>query len=240
MINAEFVSAITSLAVNSKETEVIEIDGNRYTQKSLIPVKEPEPIPINVETLTAIKDYLERNPDILKLKETIVLVDSCFNVMVLSRLYGGFQQRYCFMRASNKRILELGTFMSVEAFIIRLQANFIQDETTETILKVVGNITDGMVTTYADDGVGQQVTAKAGVARVANIPVPNPVLLRPYRTFSEVEQPVSRFVFRMRSGDQSPTCALFEADGGAWKNEAVVKIKEWLVENLPKEITILA
>ena len=27
-------------------------------------------------------------------------------------------------------------------------------------------------------------------------------------------------------------CALFEADGGAWKNEACRKVKEYLKENL--------
>lgn len=53
--------------------------------------------------------------------------------------------------------------------------------------------------------------------------------LRPYRTFREVEQPASEFVFRLRSlNGEVPWCALFEADGGKWKLDAVLKIKAWL------------
>lgn len=57
--------------------------------------------------------------------------------------------------------------------------------------------------------------------------VPNPVKLRPYRTFHEVEQPASDFIFRMKS-ERGISCALFEADGGAWENAAMANIKNYL------------
>jgi len=66
------------------------------------------------------------------------------------------------------------------------------------------------------------------------VAVPNPVTLRPYRTFSEVEQPASQFVFRMKTGGSSPSCALFNADGGAWALEAIENIKRWLSDRLPE------
>jgi hypothetical protein len=59
------------------------------------------------------------------------------------------------------------------------------------------------------------------------------VVLAPYRTFVEVTQPESDFVFRMQNG---PRCALFEADGGAWKLTAMRHIKEYLQAALEKEI----
>ena len=74
---------------------------------------------------------------------------------------------------------------------------------------------------------------KTGVASRGNAKVPNPVQLSPYRTFVEVEQPESKFVFRMREGAR---CGLFEADGGAWKLEAMNNIKEYLKEALAQEI----
>lgn len=37
----------------------------------------------------------------------------------------------------------------------------------------------------------------------------------------------------MKSG---PTCALFEADGGAWKLQAIQNIKDYLVAALEEEI----
>ncbi|MDF9627266.1 hypothetical protein P5775_32030, partial [Bacillus cereus] len=84
-----------------------------------------------------------------------------------------------------------------------------------------------------DDGVSQAVTVKTGVASRGNAKVPNPVQLSPYRTFVEVKQPESKFVFRMREGAR---CGLFEADGGAWKLEAMNNIKEYLNEALAQEI----
>lgn len=88
----------------------------------------------------------------------------------------------------------------------------------------------GEITT-GDDGISQQVTIKTGVATVGNAIVPNPVTLKPYRTFVEVEQPESKFIFRMKDG---PTAALFEADGGVWRNKAMHEIKKYIYENLLK------
>ncbi|MED3469309.1 hypothetical protein P4485_32040, partial [Bacillus thuringiensis] len=89
---------------------------------------------------------------------------------------------------------------------------------------VIGNVVDEMVKGIEDDGVSQAVTVKTGTATRGQAKVPNPVELMPYRTFVEVEQPESRFVFRMREGAR---CGLFEADGGAWKLEAMNNIKEY-------------
>jgi hypothetical protein len=144
-----------------------------------------------------------------------------------------FKQRATYIRASASPVkFPFGQFMDVESFIIRMQSMFVQDETTATILKIVGNVGDGVIRNFADDGVTQQATVKTGVSRVDNIPVPNPVELAPYRTFLEIEQPKSRFVFRMISGAESPVCALFEADGGAWINEAIIRIREWLKDRV--------
>ncbi|MCP8859456.1 hypothetical protein LBW12_05385 [Latilactobacillus curvatus] len=79
----------------------------------------------------------------------------------------------------------------------------------------------------------QAVTIKTGVASVDQVKVPNPVGLAPYRTFNEVTQPTSNFVFRMREGMKS---AIFEADGGAWKLEAMSNVKDFLTRNLDEEI----
>ncbi|MNW60692.1 hypothetical protein D3C74_386970 [compost metagenome] len=84
-------------------------------------------------------------------------------------------------------------------------------------------------------GMTQSVVAKTGVATVEDVKVPNPVLLAPYRTFVEVEQPESSFVFRMKDG---PSAALFEADGGAWRNDVIANVltpsNRWTVKPLKK------
>ena len=95
------------------------------------------------------------------------------------------------------------------------------------------------IKSISDDGVSQAATIKTGVASVNDVKVPNPVVLAPFRTFPEISQPESKFIFRMQSG---PRAALFEADGGAWRNEAMMKIKACLEEQLKeiKNIQIIA
>lgn len=67
-------------------------------------------------------------------------------------------------------------------------------------------------------------------------------MLRPYRTFREVEQPASRFVLRLQSGqgDGMPKAALFEADGGAWRLTAIEAIARWLrTAQMPDALAII-
>lgn len=105
---------------------------------------------------------------------------------------------------------------------IMLQSSFVDNKDRNLLLKVTGNVKDEAVKSVGDNGVSQAVTIKTGVASVSDVVVPNPVTLAPFRTFQEVEQPESKFIFRMKDG---PSAALYEADGGAWRNEAMKNIK---------------
>jgi hypothetical protein len=119
-----------------------------------------------------------------------------------------------------------------------LQSCFEKTDDLDKILALVGTIKEENVRTTGDDGISQRVVAKTGIARVEEVDVPNPVTLVPFRTFVEVPQPASKFIFRMQDG---PKAALFEADAGAWKMQAMAGIKKFLKENIKNEnINILA
>lgn len=161
---------------------------------------------------------------------------------VISDLYGKERQRETLLVSE---AYELGhrfdNYIPVEDFIVYLQSMFVQDETTANIMKIVGNLSQGVEAQFVDDGVTQRVTAMTGVTRKEVVSVPNPVELRPFRTFADIEQPSSNFVLRIKANnDRGPTCALFEADGGAWKNTAIATIKTWLAKNAPEGIKIIA
>ena len=66
--------------------------------------------------------------------------------------------------------------------------------------------------------------------------VPNPVKLRPYRTFAEIEQPESSYVFRIKDAERGPAFKLVEADGSLWRNAVMKKIKEYLEFELSEEL----
>src|SRR3712207_352563 len=126
-------------------------------------------------------------------------------------------------------MISTGNYYGTEEFNILLQSAFVQNEDRDILLKVVGNIKEEVIKSVGDDGISQAATIKTGVATMGDVIIPNPVSLIPRRTFNEVEPPESQFIFRMKDG---PRCALFEADGGAWKNEAMKNIKEYLASAL--------
>lgn len=73
----------------------------------------------------------------------------------------------------------------------------------------------------------------------------SPTEVRLYRTFAEIEQPQSSYVFQIQDSDRGPSFKLVEADGGLWKNATMKKIKEYLAYELAEElekyhITIIA
>lgn len=85
-----------------------------------------------------------------------------------------------------------------------------------------------------DNGITQTVQVRKGVSFVENKAVRPIVTLAPYRTFQEVEQPESEFVFRVYD-DRS--ISLTAADGGMWKLAARDAVKHYLEIALCDEIT---
>jgi hypothetical protein len=139
------------------------------------------------------------------------------------------REMYMHCKALTPNNIVYNRFMDTDDFNIMLQSSFVDNRDRTILLKVTGLIQDKAVKEVGDDGVSQAVTIKTGVANVGDVKVPNPVELAPYRTFPEIIQPESKFIFRMQSG---PQAALFEADGGAWRNMAMDLIKKYLEEQL--------
>ena len=239
MLDASFIEKIVALAA----VDGIELDGRHYTTKPVHPALEPEAAPLKMHTLSGLVDFCANfSAQGGETKGPVIIhVVSDQQVDVASPLFGTFKQREKFAIATPFQLAhKFDRYMPVEEFVIYLQSMFVQDDTARQILKVVGNLTQGSETNVADDGVTQRVTAKAGVARVAIVDLPNPVELYPYRTFLDVEQPASKFVLRIKADkDEGPRCALFEADGGAWRATAVETIKSYMVDNLDPEKAII-
>ncbi len=128
--------------------------------------------------------------------------------------------------------LRFGEYLDSEAFHIALHACYVSTEERAALLAVLSSIRDSDVRETGDDGISQQVKVARGITFVDNAKVPNPVSLAPYRTFPEVAQPTSSFVLRLQGGGERPRVALFEADGGKWRLEAMANVAAWLVLEL--------
>jgi len=200
------------------------------------PAKEIRPEKLVIHTLTGLVDYLKANRDVLTLGDLMVHVVDHENVYLVSRTGGAFHQRTYHVQAAFKQLIgtpaanfAFGHYYESETFNIALQALFQLTPERKALLDIVGNAQTFTGATVVDDGSAQQVRAAAGAHFGENVKLPNPVILRPYRTFRDVAQPASPFVVRVQRGAQDmPMLALFEADGGAWKLEAIANIAAFL------------
>lgn len=217
--------------VGLKTPVITEIDGNTYSDKPLNRISYvPYAKTIGMKTLTSLVEYIKANIDSMS-ERMIVHVISPTEVHLYSSLDADRKREYLVEVNAELPDFRFGSFIDHENFVIALQSKFVPNEDRDLVLKFAGTVEDGMVAEYGDDGVTQKATIKTGVASKADAVVPNPVNLIPYRTFLEVQQPASDFIFRMKSSC-GVQCAIFEADGGAWKNEAMSRIKNYLALEL--------
>lgn len=208
---------------------LVETEKGLFSVAPLTRVTKPKIETLVVSNLTSIIDYIKSNIDKFTEKLLIQVVSPSI-VKVLTPLNeDSFRDEIMKAVAILPDNIVYDRFIDTERFNIMLQSSFVDNEDKKLLLKFTGLIRDEAVKETGDDGVSQAVTIKTGVASVGEAIVPNPVILAPYRTFPEIEQPESKFIFRMKEG---PTAALFEADGGAWKNLAMRRIKVYLVDNL--------
>lgn len=210
----------------------------RYVDKKMYPMDGfQRAAAIEMSTLTGLVDYIKGSID-ESTDKMLVQVVSPTQVKLISALDGDRKRETLVDVTAQIPEFAYGRYMDNETFLIALQSKFIPGDDRELILKFAGTVENGTIAQYSDDGVTQKATVKTGIASKGEALVPNPVKLRPFRTFIEVEQPVSSFVFRMRQDrDDGVECAIFEADGGAWKNAAMKNIKEYLqfeLEELPQ------
>jgi hypothetical protein len=250
--DATFIKEIREGA-KKPEPKVIAINGvNRvyladkdgaYTEQEL-PTPPVLPKLLEVETLDAVIDYVRNDPD-GRLAESgcIVHVVSPTEVVVRGAgLDDEFSTRADFLRATVCDLLDdedefqLGEKLGHEAFVIALQTRFVPligDQ--ELVLKLTASIRSEKVHESVDDGYAQHVATMQGATFKSEEAVKNPVNLAGYRTFRDVGQPIVPYLFRAHQGSEGmarPFISLHECDGGAWRTEAITRVKEYLVKGL--------
>lgn len=232
------------------EAQPLELCGRSYTTREVCPVLAPTPEPLLVSTLSAVADYLNLQIDEGKRGNIFVRVGGPAQVLVQSHVCGDFMERRTFINACPDLpdcLLGFeGKWLDQEYFQILLQAGFAGPGAwaegmplngKAAVLRYVSKVQSKATATLSDDGTAQAVVLQAGVSSAVS-KLPNPVMLAPFRTFPEVEQPESPFVFRISERDGGIRYSLTEADGGAWRIEAVKRVAEWLKAHIKPELQI--
>ncbi|MGX7104103.1 hypothetical protein [Globicatella sanguinis] len=213
-------------------------DFKRNDMTQLIPQRD-YPKPLELSTLGSLVEYYKNNLDGIQKKQAIIVVEDADLVTVYTqRDDREIRSKLLVVKAELPRI-RFDEFMSSEKFNIMLQSQFVNRADRELLLDYISKISIENGADIEDDGASQVTVIKNGVASKTKGKAPNPVTLAPYRTFAEVEQVESEFVFRINTNAQM---ALFEADGGRWKLEAKNRVHKYLTEALKKfvNLTILA
>lgn len=226
----EFVEKLLSLSVPTP----LMLHGRQYCDRPLALISPPRSTaPLELMTLTGLVDAVRAKLDDINPDAWVIEVMSYKGVRIVSRHTSTYGNREVLLgvELSDGEVFPFGRFLPREEFVIGLQSRFVQDQPVVDLLRTASTIEASTVALSEDDGISQKTTVRQGMALKETVTVKGRVMLRPYRTFREVEQPASEFVFRLRSKEgMVPECALFEADGGKWKLDAVLTMKAWLEE----------
>lgn len=234
------------------------IEGVMWSDKPLQRIKDVKKFEsVSFTTLTSLVDYLKSRNDVPN-----AFIDHIF-VSVVSptriEVYSGVNKENFYERSTIATVdavlpkVRIGEWLEQSAFCILLRSCFVDqmngqeelpaDTNRDALINVVSNIVSGSIAEYEDTGISQKATLKTGIQESEDKLLPEKVTLRPFRTFLEVEQPKSEFIFRAQDSRNSGVqLALYEADGGRWKMDAMKAVKEYLMEQLKElpDITVLA
>ncbi len=235
-LEADAIDKILQLA----ESDSFKIGERHYTSKKIIPIKEPTVSPVQVHTLTGLAALLsDKASDFLDHEYSYMIhVVDHQKVQVLAQGVTDWCERQSVILAECLQTegFSFSRFHAPDEFIINFQSLFVPSEEAQNLLKIVSNLAAEAVATSQDNGVSQTATIQTSVASRGTVELKPRWTLAPFRTFLEIDQPPSEFLFRLQNTSTGkPGCALFEADGGRWKLNAIKGIKTWLESSIDKE-----
>jgi hypothetical protein len=125
-----------------------------------------------------------------------------------------------------------GEFMDVTQMRVSLMTMFEDTPDRGRMMVYLSKMTSKSEVNWSDDGISTAVSVVEGVSgqTVDNVQLSSILELRPYRTFFDVEQPLSRFLFRLEKNGEKIKAALFDVNPDFWKFEARTNIRKRLLE----------
>lgn len=234
-----------SVELAGREEKVItDVNGQEWYDKRKFDLEELKerkyyPERLHLRTLSSLVEYVLSGLNGLLDRKLIVVVDNPKEVYVYTEDDERARRTTLGICEAIVPDFSFDRYYDMESFNIALQSRFVDVDDRSLVIDYASKISIENGADIEDDGVSQVTTIKNGVASKGKAKAPNPVTLAPYRTFSEVEQPSSKFVFRI---NKEGHLALFEADGGAWRLDAVNNVADFLKEHFADydNITVLA
>lgn len=228
-------SAIQELKKTINENQIVEIDGRKFAPRGYQLIRHiDKPEAIALTTLLSFAEFVKSNPQKLNYENGIIVIDEEFTVKLVSSPSPENEARTVFAYARNPvKPFPFGKLHDSESFSIALQTQFVADDNEKALWTICSQIQIEEGVTFIDDGKSQKIKVQKGIsaASIEDRIVPSVTLLKPFRIFSECDQPESPFLVRLNGDKESGAfVTLYETDGGAWKVQAAVTIAKTLSE----------
>ena len=238
----EALQYLAQLGVDAEKPQVTLVDDRTYTDKTLNRIAKPLDAAVTVSTLDGFLALIQRLA--APASDFFIHVVNEKKVSLVASACTVWGERLELAHAVAPPLAEFpfANWLDQEQFFIALQmqcAAWVDGTDLDYLLKIAANITAEQVATSEDNGISQNVALRKGVSLKTGETLRPRVQLAPFRSFREVDQPISPFIFRVKSVTPGapPNLALFEADGGKWKIQAVQNVKAYLAAaNLPLAI----
>lgn len=233
MENTNIVNDIERI-VKDNLVQIIEANGRTFSTKELeeiLPTKHTAS-QLRFSDLASIVEIVKQEIDKF-ICPLYINIESETVVTVVSSLDTEKCREKPFCAVADGSKFRFGSQYDYESFVIAVRSLFVQTDDTASLLEVLKKVSNVDSVEVEDDGVTQKVVASQGAMLASNLKVAPIRKLAPFRTFIEVEQPESEFLFRL----SDKNCfALHEADGGAWRINAKKNIRAFFESALSEYI----
>lgn len=220
--------------VEENKVQVIEVGDRRFTTKSLTEIKPVKNTArkIKFSDLSSIVAIVKREINRFDCP-LYINIESEKCVSVISSLDAEKEREQPYSAVAEGNRFDFGRGYDYEKFVIAIRSLFVQTTESANLLQLLKKVASVESIEVEDDGITQQVVAKQGALLASNVKVSPIYKLAPFRTFIEVKQPESEFLFRI---SDKTVFALYEADGGAWKIKAKENIRVFFEKAFADEI----
>lgn len=233
MENNNIVNDIERIVTENK-VQVIEANGRTFATKDLVEIMPRKDVAkeIRFSDLSSIVEIVKREMERFVLP-IYINIETEKSVSVITSLDTEKEREKPYSAVAEGSRFNFGGGYDYERFVIAIRSQFIQTPNTANLLQLLKKVSNIESVETSDDGITQSVVAKQGAMLASDVKISPIIRLAPFRTFIEVEQPDSDFLFRISDRN---VFALYEADGGAWKIKAKKNIRAFFEATLGDEI----
>jgi len=162
--------------------------------------------------------------------DMMVVVESSRVVSVVSRIVGDARIRDTFVEAVADTHRMPTCHLNQEDFIIAINTCFEPDETTETLIKIIGSLKQESSVQQDDDGMSSKVLVRDGIISNAEVTLKNPVTLTPRASFHDVDNIEREYILRIHKGLEVSLVPCNEEWEPLMKANVMARIKALMAE----------